>query len=315
MPSNPMTSDRRQFLKTGAILAAGSSTLFHAAQAHAAEAPDVPLGLQLYSVRDLLPNDYNGTLKHVGALGYKDVESAGYYDHSAADVKSAIAAAGLNLVSAHHALPLLRTKLDEILSYAKELGTIKYIICSSPAPKDPERIKQLPREQRRFGMNLEDWHWVAEQLNILGEKVHAAGFTFGYHNHFTEFHPTEGVIPYDELVAKTDPAKVSFEMDCGWVSVGAGLGKVPEYIKKHGKRIIMLHVKDFKPFTPMNQPDATEPTPVELGKGVIDYKPIFAAAAKHAHIHHIFVEQEAFTVPPFESLKIDADYMHSLGIK
>jgi sugar phosphate isomerase/epimerase len=310
-----MTSDRRQFLKTGAIIAAGSSTLFRAALAHAAEVPGVPLGLQLYSVRDLLPKDYNGTLKQLGALGYKDVESAGYYQHSAADVKSAISAAGLNLVSGHYPLPMLLKQLNEILSYAKQLGSIKYIICSSPVPKDPERIKKLPAAEREFGMNLEDWHWVAEQLNTIGEKVHAAGFTFGYHNHFTEFHPTNGLIPYDELVTKTDPAKVSFEMDCGWVSVGAGLGKVPEYLRKYGSRIIMLHVKDFKPFTPMNQPGAKEPTPVELGHGVIDYKPIFAAAAKYAHIHHIFVEQEAFTVPPMESLKIDADYMHSLGIK
>jgi sugar phosphate isomerase/epimerase len=315
VPLNPFASDRRQFLKTGAVLAAGSSTLFRAAIAHAAEVPNVPLGLQLYSVRDLLPKDWDGTLKHLGQLGYKDVEAAGYFHHSAAEVKSSISGAGLNLVSAHYPLPMLRTQLDDILSYAKQLGTLKYIICSSPAPKDPERIKALPKEQREFGMNLEDWHWVAEQLNAIGEKVHAAGFTFGYHNHFTEFHPTDGVIPYDQIVAKTDPAKVSFEMDCGWVSVGAGLGKAPEYLKKHGSRVIMLHVKDFKPFTPMNQPNHTEPTPVELGKGVIDYKPIFAAAAKYAHIHHIFVEQEAFTVPPFESLKIDADYMHSLGIK
>ena len=308
-----MTSDRREFLKTGAVLAAGSSTLFRAALAHAAEVPSVPLGLQLYSVRDLLPKDFDGTLKQLGALGFKDVESAGYFHHPASEVKSSISAAGLNLVSAHYPLPMLRTQLDEALSFSKELGSIKYIVCSSPAPKDPERIKKLPPEQRHFGMNLEDWHWVAEQLNSIGEKVHAAGFTFAYHNHFTEFHPTEGVIPYDELVSKTNPAHVSFEMDCGWVTVGGG--KAPEYLKKHGSRVIMLHVKDFKPFKPMNEPGATEPNPIELGKGVIDYKPIFAAAAKYAHIHHIFVEQEAFTVPPFESLKIDADYMHSLGIK
>ena len=99
------------------------------------------------------------------------------------------------------------------------------------------------------------------------------------------------------LEKNTDPANVSFEMDCGWVIV-AGQNPVP-FLKKYGKRIVMLHVKDFKD---------KKPPSVPLGTGDIDYKPIFAAA-KHARIRHIFVEQEESVGPMLDALAIDAKYM------
>src|ERR1700734_4035635 len=92
---------------------------------------NLPLAIQLYSVRQLLPTDYDGTLKQIGALGYREVESAGYFNHSAAQVKQAISNAGLHLVSAHYSLDNLQQQLDQILPFSKELG-IRYIICSFP---------------------------------------------------------------------------------------------------------------------------------------------------------------------------------------
>src|SRR5271170_6888872 len=91
----------------------------------------LPLGVQLYSVRDMMPKDFAGTLKQVGALGYKEVEAAGFYDHSAADVKMAVQAAGLSCVSAHYALGVVKAKLDQTIAYCKSLG-LQYIVCSSP---------------------------------------------------------------------------------------------------------------------------------------------------------------------------------------
>ena len=76
------------------------------------------------------------------------------------------------------------------------------------------------REQRSNAFTLEDWRWNAEQFNAIGAKVSAAGLKFGYHNHTMEFHETDGVVPYDELLRLTDPAHVTMEMDCGWVVVG-----------------------------------------------------------------------------------------------
>jgi sugar phosphate isomerase/epimerase len=296
-----LNSTRRLFLKTSS--AALLSTTLPQTRSLFAAAPTlhVPLGLQLYSVRQLLPKDFDGTLKDVGALGYREVESAGYFDHSPAEVKKAMAAANLHLVSAHHSSDDLHKRLDEIIAFDKEVG-VTYLICASPSFKDPSTPKN---PDRNHAFTLDDWRWNADQFNQFADKVIAAGMRFGYHNHTPEFHEVDGVVPYDELMRLTDPAKVTFELDCGWVVVGGG--NPIDYLKKYPTRISMLHIKDFKP-------DTTPPVPAELGTGHIDYAPIFAQAAKSGNIKHCFVEQEGFNMPPMQSLKVDAEYMHKLGI-
>lgn len=252
----------------------------------------LPIGLQLYSVRTLLPNDYAGTLKQVGQLGYKEVEAAGFYNLPVEQVKTAMQGAGLRCVSAHYSLMLLKQHLDEILPFCKSLG-VGYVVCSSPMHQQPGAKGPL---------SMDDWRWSADQFNQVATKVEAAGMRFAYHNHHAEFAPINGVLPYDELLKLTDPKKVSFELDCGWVIIG---GQDPvHYLKQYPTRMVMLHVKDFK--------DNKEPS-VELGTGSIDYKPIFAAAAAAAgHIRHAFVEQEEFQAPIMESLKVDAEYMKKM---
>jgi sugar phosphate isomerase/epimerase len=301
-----LKQSRRDFVKAASAALVYSSVSGQSG----AQTLKVPLGLQLYSLREILPKNYDGTLKQIGALGYKEVESAGYYDHSADQVKQAMSAAGLHLVSAHYSSDLLHQQLDELLAFNKALG-VSYIICSFPGFKDPARVKSIPGNQRSNAFTLEDWRWNAEQFNTIGAKVSAAGLKFGYHNHTMEFRKTDGVVPYDELLRLTDPAHVTMEMDCGWVVVGGG--NPIEYLKKYPTRITMLHVKDFKDIKP-DSSIVNRPTVVELGQGSIDYRPIFAQAAKAGHVKHVFVEQEAYTVPPMEGLKIDADYMHKLGI-
>lgn len=297
---------RRDFVKGSASLLCGSallrgSTLY-------AETLKVPLALQLYSVRELLPTDYAGTLKKIGALGYREVEAAGYFNHSAAEVKQAMHDAGLNLVSAHYSSADLHQQFDQILAFNKELG-VRHIICASPRHKGPAKPKAA--EGRPAPFTLDEWRWNADEFNAMGEKVHAAGMKFGYHNHFMEFRVTDGIVPYDELLRLTDPAKVTMEMDCGWVIIGGG--KPIEYLRKYPKRITMLHVKDFK------RPDASassahRPEIAELGQGFIDYAPILEEAAKSGNVKHCFVEQEGFDMPPMQSLKVDADYMRKLGV-
>jgi sugar phosphate isomerase/epimerase len=148
---------------------------------------------------------------------------------------------------------------------------------------------------------MDDWRWSAEQFNQIATKVMAAGMRFAYHNHIAEFGEIGGVLPYDELLKNTDPAKVSFELDCGWAIVG---GQDPvRILKQYPARIVMLHIKDFKD---------NKPPSVELGTGSVDYKPIFAAAAATGHIRHAFVEQEEFQGPIMEALKVDAQYMKRL---
>ncbi len=263
----------------------------------------LPLGLQLYSVRDLLPKDYEGTLRQVAAAGYQEVEGAGgFAGHTAAEVKQATAAAGLRCVSCHYGIDPLTTGLDHVIDFHHELGA-EYIICASPGYKTPQAPgSHTPR-------TIEDWRWNADQFNIIGKKVKAAGLRFGYHNHTPEFVRTDGIVPYDELLRLTDPALVTFEMDCGWVIVG-GADPV-HYLQASPARFSMFHVKDFKKGPPASAEHP--PAPAELGQGRIDYRTIFAATSAK-YVKHLFVELEGFDMPPFEALKIDADYVRNLPV-
>jgi sugar phosphate isomerase/epimerase len=304
-----LKQSRREFLKTGPSAIAYGSLLLQSGQLYA-KTLNVPLGLQLFSVREILPKGYAGTLKQLGSLGYREVESAGYYNHTAMEVKQTMSNAGLRLVSAHYSLESLNQQLEQILAFNKELG-VTYIVCAYPGFKDPARVKKIAPRERANAFNLEDWRWNAEQFNIIGAKVSGVGMKFGYHNHTMEFHQTDGVVPYDELMRLTDPVKVTMEMDCGWVTVG-GANPI-DYLRKYPARISMLHVKDFTGITAASS-ITNVPTVVDLGHGSISYGPILAEAAKAGVVKHCFVEQEGYDVTAMQSLKIDADYMRKLGV-
>jgi sugar phosphate isomerase/epimerase len=292
---------RRVFVKTAAACAAMLET-----KDLWANPLGLPLGLQLYSVRDYLPKDYAGTLKQLGAMGFQEVEAAGFFNHPAPEVKQMMTDAGLRCVSAHYALAQLQPQLDEVIEYARALG-LNYIICSAPRMRDPNRAKGLSWNATMEAVTLDDWKWNADQFNSIGAKVKAAGLQFGYHNHFVEFHLKEGgVRPYDILLSHTDPNLVTMEMDVGWVVVGGG--KPETYLRQHPHRFTQLHVKEFKleGWKPGDEPVSTE-----MNQGSLDYKSIFAAA-KHAAIRHIYVEQEAFPdMEAFAALKVDADWLKS----
>ena len=300
-------TSRRTFLQTASASAA-CAALWNSAPRLLANPLGLPLGLQLYSVRDILPKDYEGTLRQLSALGYREVEAAGFFGRSPNEVKQAMEHAGLHCVSAHYPLKDLLPKMDEIIQFGKDLG-LKYIVCASPMLKDPSRVKDPASHAARESMTLDDWHWNADQFNHIGEKVNAADMRFAYHNHTPEFRAENGVVFYDELLRSTDPAKVTMELDCGWSVVA---GKNPaDYLTRYPTRFSMLHVKDFK-MTPASTP-TDHPPSTEMGHGTIDYRPIFQAAKK-ADIRHAFVEQEEFDMPPMEALKIDADYMRKLTV-
>ncbi|MGH9616511.1 MAG: sugar phosphate isomerase/epimerase family protein [Acidobacteriaceae bacterium] len=294
-------NSRRDFLKAGSAALVYGSTLFRNSTLNAEDKTkylNLPLGIQLYSVRKQLPTDYEGTLKQIAAIGYKQVEAAGFFNHSASQVKQAMREAGLNCVSAHYSSDLLHTQFDQIVAFIKEIGA-KYIICSYPGHHGGHGPM----------FTLAEWRWNAEQFNQIGKKIHAAGLKFGYHNHTMEFHKENGVTPYDELMRLTDPAYVTMEMDLGWVVVGGG--NPVELLHRYSTRISMLHVKDFKPFT-IPQTIENPPTATALGQGSIDYRPIFAAAAATGHIRHCFVEQEEYNMPVMQELTIDANFMRKL---
>jgi sugar phosphate isomerase/epimerase len=278
---------RREFVRYGAAAVCAAAARLEA------KALDLPIGLQLYSVRNLLPKDFDGTLAQLREAGYTVVEAAGYYDRSARDFRHAMDQAGLRCVSTHHTLKDLETKLDELLDYGHTLG-LEYMVCSSSGGMHREA-------SATGGPTLDDWHWIAGEFNRIGEKVRAAGITFGVHNHTPEFATIDGTLVYDELLRLTDPKFVVFEMDAGWVTAS---GHSPvDFLRRAPHRFPLMHVKD------MVKGANGEMHSTELGRGVIDYAPILRAATR---LRYYFIEQEEFDMDPMEALRIDAEYMRRL---
>ena len=283
------TMSRRSFLNaTGALAACALAPQIQAKQLQ------LPIGVQLYSVREQLPKDFAGTLALLRSAGYTEVEAAGYYDRSAVDFRHAMDAAGLRCVSTHHPLNVLETQLDKWIEYGHALG-LEYIICSSSGGVHRDlTAKGAP--------TLDDWHWIAGEFNRIGEKVKAAGMTFGVHNHVPEFAVINGVLVYDELLRLTDPKLVVFEIDCGW-AYASGHNPV-SYLSETPERFPLMHVKDMTP-------GAKGLHSTEMGHGQIDYAPILRAATG---LKHYFIEQEEFDMDPAQALRIDAQYLRNLQI-
>ena len=317
MPSSP---SRRSFLKTAATSAAAAPFLLEAAAMDATPL-NLPIGLQLYTVGADLDADPIGTLKKIAAIGYKTVELSPLAKVSAADLKKALDDNGLRNPSGHYMLPDLMSKLDEKIAFARQFGQ-EYMVVTVPWVADPSKVKADPAGgQMGFflalinGLSLDDWKWNAEQFNKVGEQVKKAGLQLAYHNHNFEFKSFGTTSGYDEFIRLTDANLVKLELDCGWMRV-AGLDPVT-YLAKHPDRYRLLHIKDFQagftPRTTLMDSSPGAPVPTELGRGTVDYKPIFAAAHK-GKIDAYFVEQE----PPFkempavEAIKVDYDYIKNL---
>lgn len=284
---------RRTFLKTTGAVAAAA--LVGGRQLAAAPLSQ-PLGLQLYSVRELLPKDFDGTLHQLSEAGYKVVEAAGFFNKSATEFRHSMDQAGLRCVSAHYPLAMLRPQLDQLIEYGHTLG-LEYMICSSSGGvhRDPSA--------KGSELSLDDWHYVADEFNKVGERVRAAGMTFGVHNHIPEFANENGVVVYDELLRLTDPKFVVFEMDCGWVTA-AGRNPV-DYLSKTPNRFPLMHVKDME-----RLPDGKFHS-VVLGHGVVDYRPILRAATG---LKYYFIEQEEFKGDIMTELREDAKFMKNFNV-
>jgi sugar phosphate isomerase/epimerase len=272
---------RRKFLEV-----AGAGLAATAAGVPAfARKTDLPIGVQLYTVRSLVDNDFPGTLQAIHKIGYRTVETyVAEYKMPAKDLRQAILDAGLAVPSAHFGYNDFESRLD----YCKELGA-EYAVCSSI----PATI---------IANSADGYKRAAEQYNIWAAKAKTMGIRFGFHNHNAEFKTYDGKTGLDILLENTDPALVQWQMDCYWVAQ-AGYDPV-EMLRRHGKRMQSLHVKDRKP----NVPVSTDTGPAsahftEVGEGTLDWKTILSLAVKD-RIPYIYVEQDQTDRPPLESLQI-----------
>jgi sugar phosphate isomerase/epimerase len=286
--------DRRTFLGTMTAATLLTRRLGFAADDHKIE----QIGLQLYTVRDLMKHDFDGTLAQVAAVGYKEVEFAGYFNHSPKDVRAAVDRHGLTAPSAHIEYKNLGEKFPEVIEAAKVVGH-EYLVN----PWIDEKIRKEP----------DGWKHAAETSNRAGEACKKAGIQFAYHNHWFEFLPVNGKLPYDLLLTECDPNLVKMELDLCWITVG---GQDPlGYFDRYPGRFPLVHVKDVKripPVTAGGKQDfgSSMKDMTEVGSGIIDWKKIFVQSDKAA-IKHYFVEHD-HPKKPLESIKKSYDYLASL---
>lgn len=273
---------RRDFIKSAAALTAGAALLSVPASA----VPVQNAGLQLYSVRKDMLADATGTLKKLAAIGYKNIESAGsekgsYYGLKPKEMKKIAADLGMTLLSGHvHIDKDWQKTVDE----AAEAGQT-YLICST-----------MPAN----GQTVDNYKHCADIFNKSAEAASKANLTFGYHNHEYEFANENGKVLYDVLLTHTDPAKVKFELDLGWLIVSGADANT--YFTKFPGRFPLWHLKDM---------DKTAKHSTEFGKGDIDLKALLAQAKK-AGMKNYFVEQEEYSMAPLAAMQYDLDYLKKL---
>ena len=306
-----MPISRRRFL-ANTVTATASTVIASNFAAEAWAAPSKrPAGIQLYMVSDALTKDPSGTLTKLAAIGYGEVETAGFANLSAAEFRKLVDGAGLHCPSAH--LSFVFEETGKLLQQANELGA-HYAVSSvlppaAPSSKDIDAVLKMLN-----ALTLDDFKKIAHLANQIGQQAKQAGLQYAYHNHNFEFRDLgNGHTGYSVLLKETDPNLVKFEADCGWM-VTAGANPA-EFFKKYPGRYPMIHVKDFTPSSGTSTTLAigTEQHATELGRGHIDYKPILAAA-EAASVEHFFVEQDPPIVDmtPLEAAKVDYQYLHPL---
>jgi sugar phosphate isomerase/epimerase len=267
-------------------------------------------GIQLYTVGDALQTNQFSILQALAAIGYRNVEAYPGVKSSAQEFRKQLDAAGLRCPSIH--MPFTDEDMQPHFADAHTIGA-SYVVSSVLLPDHFDRSLAKSGIGVMDTLTPDDYLRIAEKANNAGTLAKAAGLQFAYHNHYFEFrYLGKGVMGYDLLLKNTDPSLVKFEIDCGWMIV-AGHDPI-DYLRSHPGRIPMLHIKDFIAAPSAFTGGAGRPSGNELGRGKIDYRPVFAAAAK-AGVRFYFVEQE----PPFpagmtsiEAAKIDYQYLHTL---
>jgi sugar phosphate isomerase/epimerase len=285
---------------TAAMVAAG------AAASSARTRPRFPIGVQLWTVKDELDRDFDGTLKRLAAIGYRRVEAAGFHGRTAEAFGQAVRRAGLICDSAHVSMPDLQQDLAGRIADARTLG-LTYLVCSSPTPARP--LGPIRADDGWMGamgraMTLDGYRRDADVLNRMGEAAAKAGVQFAYHNHVFDFAKYDGVVAYEELLRLTDPKLVSMELDVGWAIAG-GADPV-DLLRRHRGRIVLLHLKDLHNLA------GPAWTTVPIGQGLIAWGAILRAASA-AGVRGAYVEQEPpFTSPVLDALVASRRYLQAL---
>jgi sugar phosphate isomerase/epimerase len=253
----------RTLLASGAIPWLGCTAFTQGARRRA----PARLGLAMYTVRVLARRDFEGTLRAIADIGYRDLDM--YPDVSGLppkETRALLDRAGLVCRSARLATPALRADFERTLETANVLGARWVTLANVP-----------PAERA----SMRDWERLVPVFNRAGESARRAGLTFCYHNHDFELHPLEGRVPLDFVLAATDAELFRLQMDVYWMTKGGR--NAAEEIRRLGGRVASLHLKDM------------EATPergiTSVGRGTIDFTAVLRAA-RDAGVADVFVEED-----------------------
>ena len=267
---------RRQFLRAGAVGAGLAAMPFRAAE----DAAKPRIGLQLYTLRDPMRRDFDGTLRKVAEMGYPAVEFAGFggYGRKPQELRAFLDGLGMACCGSHEGFGGVQANPAGRAEFVQALGA-KHLTVPS-----------LPKEFRDGGK--EGYRSFAAKMNAIGEAVAKAGGVLSYHNHAFEFKQEDGKSLFEWMIAELDPKLVKLEVDVFWVKKG---GVDPAaFVRQHKAHVALLHMKD------MAKEDGSF---APVGAGTLDLAGV-VAAGKEAQCDWYIVEQDRCRQPPLEAVKI-----------
>ena len=240
----------------------------------------LPVDIQLYSLRDVVPGDVPGTLRKIAEMGYEGVEMAGYYDLDGATLRSMLDDCGLRCAGAHVGLDALEgDAFEETVAMNKILGNDRLIVP---------------------GADLQNLSQTIDRLNAAHARAKTCGMRSGFHNHTDEFVIEDGVTRFDRMLAET-PSDFLAQIDIGWAICAEQ--DVPAFLRKHSDRIESVHVKEHDP----NDGAAA------VGEGTVQWPGIFDILEQETVLKWYVIEQEAYKIGPMESAQTCIDNMRKMG--
>lgn len=261
------------------------------------------IGLQLYTLRSEMEKSVEETLSRVAAIGYQEVEFAGYFERSPEEIRRMLDRYGLTAPAVHVGYKAIESNLEQLMEAAQIIGH-KYIV--NPMI-DPQMIGEP-----------DGWKRAAELFNRAGERTRKAGIQLAYHNHYFEFLPLNGMLPFDFLLDSCDPEFLMMELDFCWM---AAVEQDPlPYFERYPGRFPLAHLKQLKN-VPVRMPEDESgfgffgramPEITEVGEGVIDWKHVLSQSTQ-AGVKHFFVEHDA-PPSPIDSIRASYDYLQKLRI-
>jgi sugar phosphate isomerase/epimerase len=274
---------RREFVKTSAgVLASAGLSRFMVA---CAKTKQIPVGVQLYSVRAECEKDFPKTIEAVAKMGYQGVEFAGYYNYSAPDMRKLLDDNGLQCCGTHTGMDtVLGDNLKETIEYNQILGNRNLIV---------------PWIAEEYRSSKEAWIKTAGMFNELAEKLKADKMRIGYHNHAVEYEPIDGEIPWD-IFAQNTNQEVILQIDTG--NAGMAGANAVEYIKKYPGRTVTIHVKAY----------STTNEKALIGEDEINWMELFSVCEAIGGTEWYIIEEEKDAYTPLEGIQKSLENYHKL---